>query len=801
MKNAALLMLVVWMAALASPALAQTPADRRIDVTVLDEQGLAVVGARVTATQRAANLSRVASSSNERFTMAGLTPGVYTVRVSASGFQVHDVSVDVTTETLQTIEVRLRPAGYTEQLIVTATRSEQRIADVPASVSVVTNEQISQSPAVVADDVLRQVPTFSLFRRTSSIAANPTAQGVSLRGIGPSGVSRTLVLLDDIPFNDPFGGWVYWTRVPMMNAERIEIIDGASSSLYGNYAMGGVINIVTNRPAPQTIIFKPQYGNRSTPKMDLFASHVFGRFGVTFDATTLHTDGYEIVAEEERGPIDNEANVEYQNVSVKIDYDVTNRLNVFARGGIFDEERNNGKIGELNDTNWKFASGGARLQLIDGSNVEARLFYDKQDFFQNTFAVPLANPLRSQSNLSLEKRVPTTAVGTMVTWSRPFQLGSRAHVITAGTDFRKIDGDSDELTFALATGLTPLVHRVAGGTQRFFGVFAQDLIEISPKLQLTLSARIDSWRNFDAHNLETTIATGLPTASNRPTLADKSDTAVSPRVAALYRATDRVSLWGSLSNGFRAPTLKELYSPFRVGAVLTLSNETLGPERLIGQEAGISVAATSNMTVRGTVFNNRVNDPIANVTAAVNNVPATPGCALAGVTTCRQLQNLGSTNISGFQTDVAYRVNGHWGVSGAYVFDIAKVHESKVDAAGNDLTGRYLAEVPKNRVSFQLTYTNPRYLNVAIENQFVGHQFDDDLNTVAIFPAIADKRVVGLPKYNVTNLTLARTVNRNVDVFFGVQNLFDTTYYVGTNPTTIGTPRLVNGGLRLRVGR
>ena len=119
------------------------------------------------------------------------------------------------------------------------------MADVPASINVVTNEQIEQSPAVVADDVLRQVPTFSLFRRTSSLAANPTAQGVSLRGIGPSGVSRTLVLLDDIPFNDPFGGWVYWTRVPMMNAERIEIIDGATSSLYGNYAMGGVINIVT----------------------------------------------------------------------------------------------------------------------------------------------------------------------------------------------------------------------------------------------------------------------------------------------------------------------------------------------------------------------------------------------------------------------------------------------------------------------------------------------------------------------------------------------------------------------------
>jgi outer membrane receptor protein involved in Fe transport len=800
MRPSALLAFVVWMAALASPALSQTPAaDRRIDVTVLDSQGLPIVGAQITATLPVGNLSRTAVSSSERYSMMGLAPGVYTLRVSVSGFQVQDLQVDLTTEMSQSVEVRLRPAGYTEQVVITATRSEQRIADVPASINVVTNEQIQQSPAVVADDVLRQVPTFSLFRRTSSIAANPTAQGVSLRGIGPSGVSRTLVLLDDIPFNDPFGGWVYWTRVPMMNAERIEIIDGASSSLYGNYAMGGVINIVTNRPTPRTVIFKPQYGNRSTPKMDLFASDVWGKLGVTFDATTLQTDGYKIVAEEERGVIDNEANVRYQNVSGKLDYNPTDRVNLFFRAGVFDEERNNGKIGEVNDTNWKYGNGGVRLRFADGSNVEGRVFYDHEDFFQNTFAVPASTPPRSQSNLSLEKKVPTNAVGSMVQWSRPFRLGSRSHVVSAGTDFRWIDGDSDELTYALATGVTPLIHRVAGGTQRFFGVFAQDLIEVSTKLQLTLSARVDSWNNHDAHNLETVIATGLPTAANRPTLPDKSDTAVSPRVAALYRATDRVSVWGSFSKGFRAPTLKELYSPFRVGQVLTLANETLGPERLTGEEAGISVAATENMTVRGTWFNNRVNNPIANVTVATNNVPVTQGCA--GVPTCRQLRNLGSTNISGFQTDVSYRVNGFLGVSGAYVFDIAKVHESKVDVAGNDLTGKYLAEVPKHRFSFQVAYTNPRFVNVAVENQFVGHQFDDDLNVVAIFQNIPAKREVGLPKYSVTNVTVSRTINRTVDVFFGVQNIFNTTYYVGTNPTTIGTPRLVNGGIRLKVGR
>ena len=128
------------------------------------------------------------------------------MRVSASGFEPHKAQADLTSQDTQTIEVNLKPAGITEQLVVTATRSEQRVADVPASISILSQEDILRSAAVVADDVLRQVPSFSLFRRTSSLAANPTAQGVSLRGIGPSGVSRTLVLLDDVPFNDPFGG-------------------------------------------------------------------------------------------------------------------------------------------------------------------------------------------------------------------------------------------------------------------------------------------------------------------------------------------------------------------------------------------------------------------------------------------------------------------------------------------------------------------------------------------------------------------------------------------------------------------
>src|SRR5262249_50270578 len=146
------------------------------------------------------------------------------------------------------------------------------------------------------------------------------------------------------------------------------------------------------------------------------------------------------------------------------------------------------------------------------------------------------------------------------------------------------------------------------------GLFLQDVWTPAAKLVLTLSARVDRWRNYDGHNLENTVATGLPTVNNRPSLSDRSDTVVSPKIGALYHATDRVSVWGSGNTGFRAPTLTELYRQFSVGAVTTFPSSELGPERLVGGEAGVNIAPARDVSVRITYFDNHISDPVANVT-------------------------------------------------------------------------------------------------------------------------------------------------------------------------------------------
>jgi outer membrane receptor protein involved in Fe transport len=763
-------------------------ANAAVTGIVKDSTGGAVPGAAVIVRSESGAEQQTVTGPDGRFAFEQ-APDTGTLIIRARGFAEKRQPIAGAS-----LEIVLAPATLLETVTVTPTRTEQRLGDVPASVSVLDAQMIRQSPAVVADDVLRQVPTFSLFRRASSLVAQPTTQGVSLRGIGPSGQSRTLVLLDGVPFNDPFGGWVYWTRVPLLSVERIEVTEDTNSSLYGNLAMGGVINIITGRPIRRTVEINTQYGSRQSPKVEFFGSERWSKVGVAVEGGLFNTDGFPIVAERERGPIDNNANVEYRNVSAKLEYNPSDRINAFFRAGYFTEDRVNAKVGEVNDTKWRTASGGVNILMSDGSNLQARLFVDSQDSHFNFLAVTNAATTRNIVRLATDQRVPTNGVGGSAQWTKSI---GRSHVFSGGGDWRWVDGDSQEDAYvaAVPTVIIPpvtqqatlTVQRVSGGTQQSLGAFVQDIFTPAEKLVLTLSARVDRWRNYDGHNLETTVATGLPTANNRPSLPDRSDTVVSPHLGALYHVSDRVTVWGAANSGFRSPTLTELYRQFSVGAIVTRPNDQLGPERLVGGEVGLNVAPARNVTVRATWFENRIKNPVSNVTL-------TP--------TLAQKQNLGKTRVRGIQSDVEYRLGTAWRLSAGYLYDLAKVTDGGVANAG--LVGKFLAQVPKHRGSFQVAYVEPKYATVALSVQIVGMQFNDDQNVQLIPAATLDAEGYdgfsgpGLPGYSSVDLTVSREFGRQLQVFVGVQNLLDQVYFVQTNPSTIGTPRLVNGGIRVR---
>src|SRR3954449_12963538 len=130
----------------------------------------------------------------------------------------------------------------TERVVVNADRLPDAESAAPFSVVSVDSDELRRAPQLRLDDILRaQAPGFSLFRRNSSRTAKPTTQGVTLRNFGPNGAGRTLVLLDGIPLNDPFAGYVLWSQVPTRSIDSVVVISGGGAGLFGNEALAGTI--------------------------------------------------------------------------------------------------------------------------------------------------------------------------------------------------------------------------------------------------------------------------------------------------------------------------------------------------------------------------------------------------------------------------------------------------------------------------------------------------------------------------------------------------------------------------------
>jgi outer membrane receptor protein involved in Fe transport len=385
---------------------------------------------------------------------------------------------------------------------------------------------------------------------------------------------------------------------------------------------------------------------------------------------------------------------------------------------------------------------------------------------------PPANTPRFVGRMTLLQEVPTDGEGVTAQWSKTI---SSRHIFSAGADWRRVDGASLEQGLDALTGTQVTLLRDAGGTQNLSGGFVQGQLWPTDQLTITLSGRVDHWRNYNGRNLEINVPSGTPTPTSR-TLPDRDDTVFSPRAALMYRVNNKVSAWGSFGSGFRAPTLNELYRQFRVGAVLTLANHDLGPERLKSGELGINIAPAENFSVRTTWFDNRMKNPVSNVTIATNT---------------QQRQNLGRTRIWGIQMDTEYRFSQYWRASAGYLFNNAKVTEF---AANPALVGKWLPQVPQNRGSVSIAYANPRIATLSFSVLGYGLQYNEDLNN-GVVPGETEP---GLPAYATVEFSALRSFGRNFDVFFGVQNAFDQEYIVQLLPTTVGNPRIVNGGIRVR---
>ncbi|HYC54717.1 MAG TPA: TonB-dependent receptor [Candidatus Binatia bacterium] len=661
------------------------------------------------------------------------------------------------------------------RITITATRMDQAVPDPAASVTVLDEHEVAASPAFTLDDLLRVVPGFSLFRRTSSLVAHPTAQGVSLRGIGPTGASRALVLVDGVPLNDPFGGWVYWGMVPLESIRNIEVLRGAGSSVWGNYAMSGVINVATRAPDRDEVRFTMEGGERHTASLQGYASRrVSPGMGVAMDGRLFSTGGYPVVRADQRGPIDEAADSEDGTSSLRVDLAIgphtTARLQ--ARG--FHEERNNGTPLTRNETSAGFFRAGFDSRLPGLGRMQTDVFATTQTF-ESTFSSQ--SPDRSFETPALDQfDVPSTSVGAASIWSgRPLD----GHVAALGIDASWIEGKTQELFRFLDGAFTR--RRDAGAQQSFAGLFVEDLWSVTDRLDISASARLDYWTVYDGFRREHDLATGGQTVDRE--LASRDELVISPRLGLAYAIADAVSMRAAVYRGFRAPTLNELVRPFRVRNDITEANDALDSEKVLGAESGIDVEA-GRVQAQATFFWNQVEDPIFNVTVGEGpgDVPPCGFVPEGGV--CRQRRNLGRTSIFGIESDVRVELGGGFEVAAAYLWSDGEIVSA---AAAPALIGNRIPQVPEHQASLGVFFDRIDIVQAGLQLRYVGEQFEDDAN----------ERELG--DYLVFDASVSREIMRGWHVFVKAENLFEREYETGQTAdglVSIGAPRIVRAGLR-----
>ena len=327
----------------------------------------------------------------------------------------------------------------------------------------------------------------------------------------------------------------------------------------------------------------------------------------------------------------------------------------------------------------------------------------------------------------------------------------------------------------------PSANQSSGGRVRTVGFFGEDLIQIAPRWLLSLSGRVDHWSNFDASTVRIPIATGVPSVVQ---FVDRSQNAFSPRATLRHQINSNISWDASIYRAFRAPTLNELYRSFRQGNTLTNSNANLIAEHLTGGDAGVAITAFNRrLEAHGTFFYNQIVNPVANVTCTALAMPIPTCPAPIPNTILRVRDNLGRTSAPGFEVGATGHITHDFELSVGYQYVDSKVSSFPASPA---LVGLWIAQVPRNVLTFQGRYSNPRIVTLSVTGRMVGKQFDDDLNS---FP---------LGRYFVLDAEAARSIGRGMEIFGALENLFDVKYNTAATPVPqLGLPIAARLGFRL----
>jgi outer membrane receptor protein involved in Fe transport len=739
------------------PAWTCLPAQAQADLTltVVDSTGGVVAGATVTSS---ANQVLGRTDADGRLTVHCAAP--CHLRVDAEGFAERAVELNAAAT------IQLQPATGMEVVTVTAYRAPLSELDSPATTRLLTPEALRTTAAVTLDGELRTLPGVELFRRSSSLVANPSSQGISLRGLGSTSASRTLVTEDDVPLNDPFGGWIHWEEQPELSVHSIELVRGGASDLYGSSAIGGVINVAPARPTTDFAELRSSYGAENTYDDSLLLQGKRGPWGLLASGGTLGTDGYIQEAPSQRGPVDIASNMHSQNGVLLAEHD-RGPLRLFVRGSGFNEARGNGTPFQTNGTRlWHYATG-SDWQGPHAGSLGVRL-YGSAEHYRQTFSSISNLPEFGDPSCSYRcgeipskfSLTPDNELGAVAHWSQPLGAGL---LFLFGADTHDVRVWDREQTFS--TGAITNLH----DHQRDSAPYAEAMW-VRGGWTLIASGREDWFQNYDGQELAFKDSTWTPSATQPP---QWDQHVFDPRLGLTRKLWNHWAANASGFRAFRAPTPNELYRSTQVGDQLTLPNGLLRSERATGWETGVA-SEWAWGTIRTSYFLTQVNRPI---TAVFTNQTSSPMLL--------KRENLGQIESRGVAIDFEFAPRRWMTLDGGYQY----AHATVTNAGSTPYLGNWIPEVARNMATGNLRVFRPALGTLSLQSRLSGRQYDDAANASL------------LHGYFRLDAYASHDFGKRFEVFAAGENLFDRDIEVAKTPTTtLAMPRVARAGLLIRLG-
>jgi iron complex outermembrane receptor protein len=679
------------------------------------------------------------------------------------------------------------------EVVVTATRGEKDISDAPASVDVVNKEEINKRSIFNVDQSLNALP--GVFDRRGK-GMMDIQSSISLRGVPDQ--KRTLILMDGMPLNNAYTGDVQWGGLNPENVEKIEVVKGPFSSLYGGNAMGGVVNIITPMPEKREFTAKAGYGSSWTrgEAMDDLQRYYLSYGDKIKDKLSLFlsygwkgTNGYptDLDVQSSRPPAgitgwspttDNQGNPRYWIGDKGDNRWWDDSLNVKA-GYAFSKESKLDMSFLRTQYKYVYEDPHTFLQNAAGSPVYAYgtvressflsgLGYSDQNIYSASFQTAVAI-VKAKVSLGLAHQEPwyitpdSTATrnggpGTLAETTGENYYGDiqfevpvwERQILTFGGSFRHAWADTKEHRVSYwkdENSATALTYQ-SRGTDRTFALFVQDEIHILENLTAFLGFRQDWWETYDG------FANSVGAADFPKTYDSRDASSFNPKGALVYKPFEQTTLRASAGKAFRAPTVYELYRTWVSSSGVTYAgNPDLEPETTVSWDIGCEQGLWNGAKIKGSYFENYLKDLIYRTSISP---------------TLRQNANVGKAKVKGVEIEAEQRFGKWLRLFGSFTWNDSQVTENE---ANPEIVGKRLTFMPEWMYSLGVDFTKGP-VSAYLIGRYVSKVYQNDQNLDTV-----DKVYGSYDPYFLADAKISYKFLKFVTVSLSVNNIFDKDYF------------------------